>query len=233
MRYNTILFDADDTLLDFRCSEREAISDTLADFCGSVDDHVIIRYSEINDSLWKLHEKGEIRKEDLRVKRFELLCREFGFDFDPLLMADRYFSALASKSYLIEGATDVCQTLRKFCRLYIITNGFRVIQEKRLGNSPIAGFFDGLFISETVGAEKPSPAYFETVAKSIPNFLPKDSLVVGDSLSSDIAGGIAAGLDVCWYNPKNRPAPEGMRINYIISRLDQLPDIVTGGITKQ
>lgn len=228
MRYNTILIDADDTLLDFSRAEREAIDDTLNDFLGFTEEAVAARYSAINDSLWKLHERGGIAKAELRERRFELLCREFGYDFDPAAMANRYLEALSSKSHLIPGALEVCVRLRRLCRLYIITNGFRVVQERRIGRSPLAPLFDRVFISELVGFEKPAPAFFAAVAAAVPDFRPGMTLVVGDSLTSDIAGGIGAGIDVCWYNPHGKPAPENMNINYIINDLAALPRIAEG-----
>lgn len=228
MKYKTLLFDADGTLLDFKKSEREALSDMLKKFGQPCGDDAARRYSEINDSLWKKLERGEISRNELSLKRFELFGKECGIKCSPDLMSEVYFSALMSKSFLIKGAYEVCRELSGVCRLYLITNGFKQIQEKRFGNSPIAGFFEKSFISEEIGADKPSREYFDAVKAAIPGFDARETLVIGDSLSSDIAGGTGAGLDVCWYNPAGAAAPEGMRINYIISDLSELIGIVNG-----
>ncbi len=228
MRYKILLFDADGTLLDFKKAEREALSDMLREFGAACDEDVIRRYSEINDSMWKMLERGEIARGDLSRKRFELFGKEYGICQSPDLMSEKYFSALATKSFMIDGAYDVCRELRKGRRLFIITNGFKRIQDKRFAGSPLSAFFERSFISEEIGADKPARRFFEAVASAIPDFSVRDALVIGDSLSSDIAGGIDAGLDVCWYNPSGSSAPENFskKINYVISSLEELKKIV-------
>ena len=131
--------------------------------------------------------------------------------------------SLATKSYLIDGAFDLCRELSQNHELYIITNGFHQIQTGRFRPSAIAPFFRNVFISEDIGAEKPSEIFFDYVKKHIPNFCADTTLVVGDSLSSDILGGINAGLDVCWYNPNNKKASTELNIQYTVSKL---PDIL-------
>lgn len=226
MKYKMLLFDADGTLLDFKKSEREALSDMLLKFGQTCDDNAAQRYSLINDSLWKKFERGEISRRDLSRKRFEIFGGEYGIKCDPTEMSDVYFSALMTKSFLIPGAYEICRELSKTCRLYLITNGFKRIQEGRFGGSPLAELFVRSFISEEIGADKPSSEYFDAVKAAINNFNARETLVIGDSLSSDIAGGIGAGLDVCWYNPAGAAAPSGMSINYIIDDLSDLINIV-------
>ena len=226
MRYTTILFDADGTLLDFERSEYEALSDVLAEFGipDTEENHAV--YSAANAEQWKLLEKGLVTRAELRTNRFEnFLCR-IGISASAKTMADLYTIALSKKSHLLDGALALCEELSKDCALYIITNGFRFIQQGRFNPSPIAPLFREVFISEDIGAEKPDRAFFDHVKAAIPNFDPASTLVVGDSLSSDIAGGIGAGLDVCWYNPKKKPAPTDMNITYTISTLSELIGIV-------
>ncbi len=230
MRYKTLLFDADQTLLDFASAEREALSDMLSFLGQPFGDKIARRYSEINHSLWKELERGEIERSSLSQKRFEILAKEYSLDSDPGQMADMYFSALAEKSNLIPGAYEVCRELSKTCRLYIITNGFKKIQEKRFGTSPLAPLFEGVFISEEIGADKPAREFFDAVASAIPQYNRAETLVIGDSLSSDIAGGLGAGLDVCWYNPACAAPPERIKINYIITELSELVGIAAGHV---
>ena len=222
MKYQTILFDADGTLLDFDRSEYEALSDVLAEFKipDTSENHKI--YSAANAEQWKLLEKGLVTKSELRLNRFRNFLDQIGFSASESDMADCYMHALATKSYLIDGALELCEELSRSHELYIITNGFRYIQEGRFRPSAIAPFFRDVFISEVVGAEKPSPIYFDYVKAHIPHFCPETTLVVGDSLSSDIEGGIRAGLDVCWYNPRGKQAPDNMKIHYTISELSEL-----------
>lgn len=228
MRYKTILIDADDTLLDFKRSEREAARETFAAFGIPSDDNTVALYSDINDRLWKLHERGGITKEELRTRRFDMLCEELGCSADSYDIARKYITTLEGKSYLIPGALKTVESLYGRSRLYLITNGFATVQKNRFGSSPLARYFDGVFISELIGHEKPSSFFFDAVKEAVPNFSSADTLVVGDSLTSDIAGGIGAGLDVCWLNMKGKAAPGGMAIDYIISDITELPAIAEG-----
>ena len=226
MRYKTILFDADGTLLDFERSEYEALSDVLAEFGipDTEENHTV--YSAANAEQWKLLEKGLVTRAELRINRFENFLRQIGVSASSSAMADSYMRALSTKSHLLDGAFELCEKLQRDCELYIITNGFRFIQQGRFYPSPIAPFFREVFISEDIGAEKPDPIFFDHVKNHIPHFCPETTLVVGDSLSSDIEGGIRTGLDVCWYNPKQKPSPANMGITYTISTLSELIDII-------
>ena len=207
MRYTTVLFDADNTLLDFSRAERAALCDALSAFGVTPDEEKVRHYSDVNDRMWKMLERGEIGKEDLRVERFAVFCRDYGLDVDVPALAVTYTDRLAEKAFLVPGALETCRVLAEYCDLYIITNGLKTVQEKRFAATPLYPLFKGSFISEAMGAEKPDPAYFAAVARAIDGFDAEKTLVVGDSLTSDIAGGIAAGLATCWFNPKHLPNP--------------------------
>lgn len=228
MKYSTLLFDADDTLLDFHRAESEALTDTLKEYHLPCDSHIIETYSEINASLWRMLERGEIEKQRLRVERFVMLLDFLGVAHDAERLAVTYTDRLADKPFIVEGADEVCRKLSESCRMYVITNGLKSVQSKRFAASGLSGFFTRSFISEDMGYEKPDVRYFEKVSSLIPNFDRKTTLVIGDSLTSDMRGGIAFGLDTCWYNPKSKPQPENMRINYTIGSLSELADIVSG-----
>lgn len=225
-KYTTILFDADATLFDFKRSEHDAVKDCLV-FAGlPTTDEVIEKYSEINDGYWKKLERKEVTKPELFVARWRDLLDYYGFDFEAQKIADLYPIKLSERSYLIDGAEEICKKLYGRARLYIVTNGFARVQHGRFDKSPLRQYFEDMFISEEVGAEKPSLEYFDAVARAIPDFDREKTLIVGDSLTSDIKGGIAAGIDTCWYNPKSKSAPEGMNITYIINDLSEIESIL-------
>ncbi|MBQ3483713.1 MAG: YjjG family noncanonical pyrimidine nucleotidase [Clostridia bacterium] len=226
MRYHTILFDADNTLLDFARSERAALTEALQKMGVVASDEMIAAYSAINLSMWKRLERGEITKGELREARFAEFCRRFDLSLDVRVLADHYLESLATKSFLMEGALAVCETLAAHCRLYIITNGIARVQHGRFDVSPLYPLFEDTFISDEIGHEKPSTAFFDAVRRKIPDFDAATTLVVGDSLTSDIAGGIAAGLDTCWYDRNSKGAPQDMAITYTVHTLEEILPLV-------
>lgn len=220
MKYNTVLFDADDTLLDFKKSEHTAIKKVLEDLNLPAGERIISTYSLINDSLWKLLEIGGIAKSDLKTERFRRLCKHFNFKASPELMAEQYVQALSEQSFIIDGAEEVCRTLfDKGVRLYIVTNGIKYIQTRRFAAASISPYFIKSFISEELGYEKPRVEFFQKATAMIEDFSPDKTLVIGDSLSSDMKGGIAFGLDTCWYNPSGKEKPQDMNITYEVGSL--------------
>lgn len=227
-KYEFLLLDADETLFDFARCERDALLDALRDAGITPNEEMIATYSEINDGFWKMLERGEIGKSELRVARFESFCRHYGFQVDVPRLAIGYTDALSTKGFLISGALEVCRELAAHCKLYIITNGIATVQRGRFEPSPLRELVQELFISEELGAEKPNSAYFEAVAAKIPNFDRKKALVVGDSLSSDMRGGVYAGIDTCWYNPKGKSAPADLPITYTVRTLEDLIPLVLG-----
>ncbi len=226
MAYRFALFDADNTLLDFTRSEHEALSDCLIARGLPHDKATTDRYAAINDHQWKLLERGLTTREALRVDRFAEFFREFGFAFDPLAMADDYMAALATKSYLMDGALELIRSLHGKCGLYLITNGNTFVQQGRFDPCPLAPMFEACFISEQMGCAKPEKVFFDRVASAIPDFDPAATIVIGDSLSSDIQGGINAGLDTCWFNPKGKTPPADMNITYTVRSLGEIESII-------
>lgn len=226
MSYTTILFDADNTLFDFTRSEHDALQKCLIARNLPHGDDTVAVYSAINDKHWKMLERGEITREALRISRFTEFFAVINADCDPVVMADDYMLALSEQHVLIDGAEALCRELADKCRLYLITNGSTFIQTRRFSASPIYPLFEAIFISEALGVEKPQRAYFDAVAAQIPDFDPATTLVVGDSLTSDIRGGINAGLDTCWYNPKGKPHPADMPVIYIAPDFDTIRRII-------
>ena len=224
--YQTVLFDADNTLFDFSLAEREAIILTMQDFSIEPTEARIALYSQINDGMWKRLERGEITKDALRVARFADFLTEIGSSADATAMADTYVDRLSGQSHPISGAVSLVKTLATTHRLYIITNGIASVQHRRFADSPFVPYFQDLFISEEIGFEKPHPAFFAEASSRIPNFDATTTLVVGDSLSSDMAGGIGAGLDTCWYNPQNVPNSKNLPITYTVRTLEEILPLV-------
>ena len=226
MKYSTILFDADGTLLDFKRSEDEAVREMFKLFDINADDQMVKKYSDINDSLWKALERGEIEKSVLLYHRFELFCNYYGLVRNYKKMAEEYMHRLSTKSYIISGADELCKKLHDKVKMYIVTNGVEFIQKGRFATCPITKYFDNIFVSGILGYEKPDVKYFEAVEKII-SIDKKATLIVGDSLSSDIKGGINYGIDTCWYNPNNKPAPNDIQITHVAKDYNDIYNIIT------
>lgn len=230
MKYDTILFDADGTLLDFHRSEREALSESLQAYGITPTEEMIAEYSQINDSLWKLLERGEIEKPVLFYRRFEILFERYGFTDDSRGVAEEYMQRMCTKGYFLEGAEALCARLQGKVRLYIVTNGTGFIQRGRCAVSGLGQYFEDSFISDVIGVEKPHRAFFEYVAAHIPAFDPEKTLIVGDSLTSDMQGGVNFGIDTCWYNPDGKavsPALAG-KLTYVVDTYDGVYDVICG-----
>lgn len=222
MKYEFLLFDADHTLFDFVKSEYYALKNALISLgCPSSDEH-IERYSVINVKYWKMLERGEITKKDLMLARFVEFASEYGFEDKADALSRLYMENLAKESHLFEGALEMIEELSENYRLFIITNGVKSTQDGRFGVSPITKYFEKIFISELIGAEKPSREFFTAVENEIEGYDREKAIVIGDSLSSDIKGAIGMGIDCIWYNPFEKEAPEGWNITYTVKNFDQI-----------
>jgi len=201
-QYEILLMDADETLLDFRRSEGYALETELKTCGVTMTGEIHDTYHEINRVLWQQLERGEVTRERLKVIRFEQLFEHIGLkNVDAASFNAAYMKTLSTKGFMLDGALALLQKLHERYTIYIITNGSASVQHVRLADSGMLPFIDGVFISEEVGADKPSAVFFDRVCETIGLDDRSKALVIGDSLTSDILGGINSGFDTCWYNP--------------------------------
>ena len=219
--YDILLFDADDTLFDFQQSEREAFRAVS----GEKDSDALYQiYHRINDGLWKQLERGEIDRAGLQKRRFADLLAEIGMEGDGDDYNAKYVEALSNQSILLPESEEVVAALAPHCRLFLLTNGIAYVQRKRFFASSIAPYFEDLFISEEASSQKPEKAFYDYVEKRIPDFHKERALMIGDSLTSDMAGGQNAGIDTCFYNPRGTKVLDHIKVTYQIETLrDLLP----------
>ena len=220
--YKYLLFDADNTLLDFDKAEAQALKETLALCPLGFSEEKHKRYHIINDLQWKRLERGETTRDRLRVERFELLYKEFGVDskYAPET-ADIYAKRLSQQGHMIENAVDVLACLSQTYRCFIITNGITEIQNSRLSKTCIGEYIEHSFISQEMGCAKPSPVFFEKVMEYIGDSDVKRYLVIGDSLTSDIAGAVNIGMDSVWISEGESDLP-----TYTVDKLPKLYSIL-------
>ncbi len=221
-----ILLDADDTLFDFHLSERDALSETLRTFGIAPSPEILRRYSEINAAHWKLLEQKQITRAELKHRRYEQLLREIGSDLPADALADCYENELGKGHYFIEGAEELLRTLAPRYRLYLASNGYQKTQWGRIRSAGIEPYLSDVFISQEIGVDKPDAAYFQACFARIPNCRLDETVIVGDSLSSDILGGKNAGIRTVWYNPGSAlPRPDVIPDEQI-HHLSELPALL-------
>ena len=202
MKYKVILFDADETLFDFKKAEREAFKNTMIDFGIDYDESYHFNtYEEINCAIWKELEQGLITQEKLKTERFRRFIDRLDMNFDENEFASTYMKYLGDGSFLFEGALELIEDLSNKYILSIVTNGLTIVQERRIKKSVIAKYFKDIVISEEIGISKPHPNIFEHAINNLGEFSKDEILMIGDNLSSDIKGGINYNIDTCWYNP--------------------------------
>ena len=202
--YSNILIDADDTIFDFGKCERNAFFKSAERIGIEADDSIYNLYSMININLWKAHERKEISREDIQNRRFTDLLRRIGKDESKgLKWNEEYVKELALQSCVFEESEEACRKLSEKYKLYIITNGIAFIQHSRIDSIPFSDVFSGVFISGEIGYAKPDVKFFEKAIEKIPDFKKDNSVVVGDSLTSDIAGANNFGLDAILIDRKN------------------------------
>lgn len=218
----SVFLDLDDTILDFHKAERIALSKTLRHFGVEPSQAVLDRYHIINIQHWQALERGELTREQVLTGRFEALFRELGHQVDAEAVMQSYESNLSIGHYFLPGAQEAVQRLSKSYRLFLASNGTASVQHSRLTSAGLYPYFEKVFISQEVGYNKPSKAYFERCFSLIPGFEAEKAIMVGDSLTSDILGGQRSGLKTCWVNPGHLPAPADIQPDYEIESLSQL-----------
>lgn len=197
-----ILLDLDDTLFDFKLAEKVALTKTLIHLGIEPTEEVLARYSYLNDAQWKLLEEGKLTREEVKVRRYQLLFDEIGKDCSPYSATVYYEGQLGIGHYFMEGAEELLKALHGVYRLYLASNGCASVQKGRIESAGIAKYFDDIFISQAIGYDKPSINFFKSCFSKIPDFKKHETLIVGDRLSSDIRGGLEAGITTVWYNPE-------------------------------
>ena len=226
MKYKYILCDADDTLLDFAAAERQAFKESCTAFGVTDTDEIYARYHMINDCHWKLLELGKTTRERLKIDRFAELFEETGI-LSPNCAADfsvTYIENLSHQGQLFDGVTDTLSVLSVKYDIYIITNGATIAQHGRLDNSPVMEYAKGLFISEEIGAAKPSADFFDHVFYVIGDSNKENYIVVGDSPTSDIKGAVDYGIDSCFVTNGKEYADHGQ--TYTINKFNDITDIL-------
>jgi len=221
-----LLLDLDDTILDFHKAERIAIAKTIGEFGVEPTEEVLRQYHIINKWHWEQLELGNMTRAQVLENRFGVLFQQLGVTADAAACARVYERNLSQGHYFLPGAEDAVKWLSERYRLFLVSNGTASVQKGRMTSANLYRFFEQVFVSQEIGYNKPAKEYFDACFARIPGFDSRKALIVGDSLTSDILGGIRAGIRTCWVNPGKTPAREDICPDYEIEALSQLPQLL-------
>lgn len=223
---HTVFLDLDDTLLDFHKGERTALASALRQVGIVPTAEILERYSVINAQQWQLLEQGLLTREEVLVRRFDLLFEELGVTCSSQHVRDLYEGLLRQQHDFLPGGRELLETLSPHYDLYIASNGTAAVQDQRLADAGILPYCKDVFISQRLGAVKPQREFFEACFARIPGFSLEEAIIIGDSLTSDIQGGLNAGLHTCWFNPHGRTAPPDVQPEYQVQALGEIPGLL-------
>ena len=226
-KYYCILFDADNTLLDFDAAESKALADTLRNYGIEPDAETVQTYRTINEELWRQLEKGQLRRDKLMAERFTRFLKAVDAAGNGAEMNKFYLDQLSTHPDLAApNVLDVLKELSEVATLAVVTNGFDRVQSRRVAESGMKDFIEEVFVSEKLDSEKPNRKIFDAALRSLGVENREHVLMVGDSLTSDIQGGANAGLDTCWFNPNHTENPGKVIPTYEIASLEELYPLV-------
>ena len=204
--YIFVLFDLDDTLWNFKENSKAALEDifdqyNLQYYYATFDEYAK-SYEENNQALWRLYGKQQITKSFLHVERFLAPLRPFGILDTSLAgkMGTAYLDRCAEKTTTMPHAIETLEYLCPKYDLSIISNGFGEVQYKKLHRSGLSSYFSHVFLSETIGYQKPKPEFFNEVLCEL-GASKEECLVIGDNYEADIEGAMNFGLDQVYYLP--------------------------------
>jgi len=221
-----IFIDIDNTILDFDKCSRFCIEKACENFGIPFSARLTDKFFEINDKLWKEHEKQTLSTEKLYEIRFNLIFSELNVDCDGVGFEKIYRYYLNRSAIPVDGATDALEYLSGKYKLYAASNAAYEQQIFRLEAADMLKFLSGVFLSGNIGYPKPSKEFFDACFEKIPEAAPENTLMLGDSISADIDGAVKYGLKTCWLNRKGESVPQNLKIDYVINDMAQVKDIL-------
>ncbi len=228
MPYATLLLDLDHTLFDSDASEALAFAQALATVGVDQPARYFPTYDAINRGLWAAVERGELPTAAIKLVRWERLVAATELDADPQVLAEAFLIGMGQHGELYPGAREVLAALadRADLALGLVTNGLAEVQRARIARLELDAYFDAVVVSSEVGVAKPAPAIFDVAFAQLADPPRASAVMVGDSLTSDLRGGRAAGIATCWFNPHGKPAADRALIDHEIAALAELLALV-------
>lgn len=224
-QYTYFLFDLDDTLLDFKSSEKLSFFHTMNEIgIKANQENLFHTYQKENSKLWKMLEQGLITKDHIKSKRFKILFETYGIQADYEKAGELYLEVLGETVVLLDHAIEICEHIKQYADIGIITNGIEHIQHKRINSTKLKDYINFICVSESCGFAKPDVRFFEHAMTLAKNIKKENALVIGDRYEADILGAKNFGVDSCWFNHKNEK-PENPIHTYEIKSLKELREL--------
>lgn len=221
-----VFIDLDNTLIDFNECARHSIINAFEQLGFEYTDKVFETFICENVKIWKRLEKGEITKAELRANRWNIILGRLGIEYDGTVIEEMFENGVAKGAYAVDGAYELLDYLRGKYKLYVVSNGFRFVQESRLKIGNFEKYFDNIFVSEDVGIPKPAKEFFDYCFEKLDHPEKEDIILIGDSLTADISGGNSYGIDTIWFNKNNEPLPESVNPTYTVNALKEIENIL-------
>ncbi len=221
-----VLLDLDNTLIDFNECARHSIMNIFSELGFEYSENVFETFICENVKIWKRLEKGEITKADLRANRWNIILKKLGIDYDGTIIEEKFENGVAQGAYAVDGAYELLDYLYPKYELYIVSNGFRFVQESRLKIGDFRKYFQDIFLSEDIGIQKPAKEFFAHCFYKLNHPKKENVILIGDSLSADITGGLNYGIDCIWFNKNGDKLPENIEPTYVVDKLKKIKDIL-------
>ena len=226
MNKKIVLLDLDNTLIDFNECARHSIMNIFDELGFTYTKNVFETFITENVKIWKRLEKGEITKADLRANRWNIILGKLGIDYDGTIIEEKFENGVAQGAFAVEGAYDLLDYLYPKYELYIVSNGFRFVQESRLKIGDFRRYFKDIFLSEDIGVQKPAKEFFDYCFEKLGNPEKKNVILIGDSLSADIIGGLNCGIDCIWFNKNGDDSPKEIEPTFTVTKLKEIENLL-------
>lgn len=222
----TVLLDVDDTIIDFHESAKATIIKAGQDFNVKITDDMLAYYMTQNDILWGEYEKGIIEREEIFRLRFPLLFKEYGYCIDGIEFEHLFQEYFKSETILVDGAKEFVEYLYSKYDLYVASNSLMETQQQRLKKAGLINYFKDIFVSDVFACQKPTKQFFDRCFSKIVDFDKNETIIIGDSLTSDIKGGCMAGIKTCWFNPFSKVNNTEFKPDFEINKLSDIKNIL-------
>ena len=222
----TVFLDVDNTLLDFHLCSLESMKEGFDEWGMDFTDEVFTVFNEINDGLWHKIEKGEITRDELFCIRWQLIFDRLGIDKNGPDFEKMFVENLAESAIPVEGAGSLVEYLASKYDLYVTSNAIHRQQIVRMTKAGMIDYIKDFFTSEKIGYAKPTKGFFDECFKRLPDVKKESVIIIGDSLTADIKGGVDYGIKTCWFNFKGEKYDIRPECDYIVDRLGDIKEIL-------